>query len=294
MRLQDALDRFVVQLQADGRSAHTIDQYRRHVGLLGRWLASAGHSDDVDKLSHEQLAQFLIAPDARASRRGGVKKATSLNALRSSMRAFFGYVHAAGWSRENAARLIRRARCAGGPPRGLSDEDRERLLSALASAVGREARRDHALFHLMLATGIRLSAALALTDADVDLGRGELTIQAAKGNRVEVTYLTPALRAHLSSYLGGRQPGPLFVGRDARPLSRRHAARRLSVWMRRAGCRGVAHPHCLRHDFANRIYQRTGDILVVQQALGHRSLLSSLTYARADSNRVRRALADCP
>src|SRR5688572_23710155 len=101
MRLQDALDRFVVQLQADGRSQHTIAQYRRHIALLGRWLEAAGHSDDVDELSHELLAQFLIAPDARTSQRGGTKKATSMNALRSSMRAFFHYVHEAGWARQN-------------------------------------------------------------------------------------------------------------------------------------------------------------------------------------------------
>src|SRR5687767_14082738 len=169
MRLEDALALFVVQLQADGRSLHTISQYKRQVGLLSRWLAAEGRSDDVDELSHEVLARFLIAPDVRTSQRGGAKKSTSMKALRSSMRACVGYVHDAGWSAESPARLVRRARCANGPPKGLSDQDRERLLSTLAAAVGREARRDHLLFALMLATGIRLSAALALTNADVDL-----------------------------------------------------------------------------------------------------------------------------
>jgi integrase/recombinase XerC len=290
MRLQDALDRFVVQLEADGRSTHTIGQYRRHVGLLSRWLAVEGHSDDLDELSHELVARFLIAPDARTSQRGGAKKATSMNALRSSLRAFFAYVHSAGWSRENAARLVRRARCAGGPPKGLSDQDRERLLSTLAAAVGRDARRDHLLFALMLGTGMRLSAALSLTADHVDLERGEVNVQAAKGNRVEVTYLSPALRTHLSSYLGGRQPGPLFPGANGRPLSRRHAARRLSIWMERAGCRGAAHPHSLRHTFALRLYERTGDLLLVQAALGHRSIQSSTAYARASSARLREVL----
>ena len=291
MRLQDALDRFVVQLQADGRSQHTIAQYRRHIALLGRWLEAAGHSDDVDELSHELLAQFLIAPDARTSQRGGTKKATSMNALRSSMRAFFHYVHEAGWARQNPARLVRRARCSGGPPRGLSDEDRERLLGTLVAAKGSEARRDHMLFHLMLATGVRLSAALALTAVDVDLERGELTIQHAKGDRVEIVFLSPALRAHLSSYLGGCQPGPLFPGANGRPMSRRHAARRLGIWMERAACRGTAHPHALRHTFATRLYRKTQDLLLVQEALGHRSVLSTMVYARVDRARLRQVIA---
>jgi site-specific recombinase XerD len=154
MRLQDVLDRFVVQLQGNGRSHCTVDQYKRHVGLLSRWLVEEGHSDHVDELTHELLARFLISPDARTSRRGGAKKATSMNALRSSMRAFFGYCRDAGWSQENAARLVRRARCASGPPRGLSDEDRDRLLSTLAAATGPVPRRDCMLFSLIVATGI--------------------------------------------------------------------------------------------------------------------------------------------
>jgi integrase/recombinase XerC len=292
MRLGDALALFVTQLQADGRSPHTVSQYVRHVGLLSRWLAQQGHSDDVADLSHELLARFLIAPDARTSHRGGAKKATSMNALRSSMRAFFGYCCDGGLSRENAARLVRRARCASGPPRGLSDEDRERLLGVLAAARGPVPRRDHMLFSLMLATGIRLSAALALADTDVDLERGELTIRHAKGDREELVILGRGIRDSLASYLPTRMSGPLFPGREGRPMSRRHAARRLGIWMQRSGCRGGIHPHVLRHDFALRIYRRTGDLLLVQRALGHRALTSTLAYARTDDSRLREVLFD--
>jgi integrase/recombinase XerC len=290
MRLLDALDRYVVQLEADGRSEHTIGQYRRHVALLARWLASVGDSDEVGALTHETLAQFLTSPDARGSRRGGAKRATSMNALRTSLRTFFGYAHTAGWTRENPARLVRRARCEGPAPRGLSDQDRERLLAALIVAQGPGARRDHLLVDLMLSTGIRLSAALALTDADVDLERGELVVQHAKGNRVERVILGRDVRDHLVGYLAERRPGPLFPGKDGQAMSRRHAVRQLRGWMVRAGCQGHASPHCLRHDFARRLYSRTGDVLLVQRALGHRSIASTVVYARADESSVRAAL----
>ena len=35
MTIDEALDRFLVQLAADGRSEHTIGQYRRHMCTLG-------------------------------------------------------------------------------------------------------------------------------------------------------------------------------------------------------------------------------------------------------------------
>ena len=48
MRIDNALDRFLQQLDADGRSIHTINQYRRHVRLLARWAADVGHSGERD------------------------------------------------------------------------------------------------------------------------------------------------------------------------------------------------------------------------------------------------------
>lgn len=290
MRLLDALDRYVVQLEADGRSEHTIGQYRRHVALLGRWLASVGESDELDALAHETLARFLTSSDVRTSRRGGPRKPTSANALRTSLRTFFSYAHAAGWTRENPARLVRLARCEGPPPRGLSDHDRERLLAALIVAQGPVARRDHLLFDLMLSTGIRLSAVLALDMADVDLQRGELLVQRAKGQRVERVILGVAIKDHLVGYLAERPRGSLFPCKSGKALSRRHAVRRLQHWLRMAGCQGHASPHALRHTFALDLYKRTGDVLLVQAALGHRAIASTAVYARADEGRLRAAL----
>ena len=43
MRVHDALARFLLQLEADGRSPHTLGQYGRHVRLLITWLTQAGH-----------------------------------------------------------------------------------------------------------------------------------------------------------------------------------------------------------------------------------------------------------
>ena len=51
MQIDDALERFLVQLEADGRSQHTIRQYRRHVRLLGRWCADVGHTGAIGAVS---------------------------------------------------------------------------------------------------------------------------------------------------------------------------------------------------------------------------------------------------
>jgi site-specific recombinase XerD len=60
----------------------------------------------------------------------------------------------------------------------------------------------------------------------------------------------------------------------------------------RAGIRGRYSPHSLPHSFALGLSERTGDVLVVQQALGHRVISSTLMYARALAERVRAAVLE--
>ena len=93
MLIDDALASFVLQLQADGRSPHTVSQYRRHVRLLARWTDDVGHSGEVEDIDHQLIARFMTAPCARVRADGRKKRATSVNALRTSLRCFFGYLH---------------------------------------------------------------------------------------------------------------------------------------------------------------------------------------------------------
>lgn len=287
MKFADALDLYVTQLRADGRSAHTIAQYRRHIGLLARHV---GERDDVGELTHQDLARFLVSDAATKTATGEPKKALTVNAIRSSLRTFFGYLHAAGVTSTNPARLIRRAICGTPPPRGLSDDEQRRLLAVLAASKGWTARRDRVLFELMLRTGIRLASALALDVRDVDLERGELTLRRVKGDRVEVVFLGAAVREVLAPHVRERQVGPAFVSRHGRRLSARQVQRRLGWWLRSAGVERASSPHQLRHAFAMALYARTRDLLLVRDALAHRSLHSTLRYARATADDLRRAL----
>ncbi len=274
MTLQDALERYLVQLEADGRSPHTIGQYRRHITALASWLGAR----EVGEIGHEDLARFLA--ETRSDRR-----ATTMNAVRTSLRTFFGYLHEAGTLRQNPARLIRRAICGTPPPRTLSDDDRDRLMKAVAAHP-----RDHALFHLLLAAGIRIGSALALDIEDVDLDRGELALRRTKGDHPDRVYLNAEIREHLRRHIGERRSGALFLGTTGERIGARHAHRRFAEWLAKAGITRSASPHPLRHTFASNLLRITGDIAIVQAALRHRSITSTLVYAKVDEARVRAAV----
>lgn len=115
MRLPAALARFLVQVQADGRSAHTVAQYARHVCRFASWLEAEDLSDEVAALEPEQVACFLASAEAQRRPDGRAKRTGSLNALRSSLRGFFDYLERAGIVERSPARVLRMARV-GAPP----------------------------------------------------------------------------------------------------------------------------------------------------------------------------------
>jgi integrase len=143
---------------------------------------------------------------------------------------------------------------------------------------------------LMLGSGIRLGSALALEVGDVDLERGELALRKTKGDCPVVVPVSRAVRDHLRGYLRGRTSGPLFPGRGGRAMCARHVQRRLAIACKRAGIERHLKPHDLRHSFGISLYKRTRDLLVVQAALRHRSIVSATVYARTSDDAVRQAV----
>jgi integrase/recombinase XerC len=291
MHLSVALEAYVVQLQADGRAASTIYQTREHVGMLERWLRDRSRPLLVNDITHEHLARFLSSPAVQMRRDAAPRKATSANVLRSKLRAFFAYLADAGYVDRNPARLIRRAKCGPPPPRTLPKADCRKLLAALAQGGDPRRRRDRALFELILTTGIRIGSAVALRVEDLDLDAGEARLRHAKGDREEVVFLPRAVVRRLRGEVRGRRTGPVFGGAAGQCLGARHARVRLQQGADRAGLNRRVTPHMLRHTMAGKLYRRTGDLLLVQQALGHRSIASTTVYATVGPDRLRAALA---
>jgi integrase/recombinase XerC len=288
MHVQAALQAFLLQLQADGRSPHTIGQYRRHGTSLATWLGETGSPTTVAKLSPEVLARFFADDAAKNSCRGGPKKAVSLNAMRTSVRCFAKHLHDAGLVATNPARLLRRARCAPPPPRALHSDEQKRLLEVLAKAKGPEAARDRMLVELLLSTGIRIGSALALDVGDLDFAHGELTLRTTKNDGPTTAVLSAGVAKKLRAFVAGRTDGPVFLADDRR-VSMRHAQRRLTNWFAAAGITGKS-AHSLRHSFASTLLARKGDLRLVQAAMNHASIVSTTIYTTVDRAKLREAV----
>ncbi|MFC1475810.1 tyrosine-type recombinase/integrase [Candidatus Zixiibacteriota bacterium] len=293
MKMKTAIRRFDRQLVANGRSVNTRSAYLRDLQKFAQWLGN----QCISKIKPDDLARFLTSDEALMRPDGLPRKPITVNRTKSALRSFFEFCVNSGWIKENPARLIRSSPAAPKEPAVLMDSEIRRLRQVLAGIGGPLADRDRLIFELLMGTGIRLGSLVALSVGNVDLRTGTLSIK-LKGGTEGCVFLNPGLRRAIRHYLnknatqGNCGPDmPLFRGQSGKRLGARQIQLRFARWFQEAGIDRPISLHSLRHTFATRLYEKTGDLHLVQRALGHRQITTTEIYARVGDGSLRAAVA---
>lgn len=281
--LERAVVAFGRRLAAEGRSPNTISAYLRDLRQLAAVLSERHPGLSPGRVTGAMLDVALTAPPVVTSATGNPRSPASLHRFKAAVRSFFAWAEETGEVTENPARSVTLRRLPRTTPSFLSEAEKRRLCKELRGRSSELARRDRLIVELFLGTGIRLGELVDLDVDDVDLEAKHLRVR-AKGGVPQVKFLKSTLRSLLRAYLkecrrqGDGECQALFLSnRDAR-LSPGQVANRVKHWLRQAGIDKDISPQGLRHTFATHLYSRTGDILVVQRALGHRDLSTTEIY----------------
>ena len=92
---------------------------------------------------------------------------------------------------------------------------------------------------------------------------------------------------HREVYQSTGKGAPLFpsrkqLGAQLQPMTRKGAHSVLKVAFEAAGLNGKLATHTLRKSFAQRVYNHTGDIYMVQELLGHQNVQTTQRYLGVD------------
>jgi integrase/recombinase XerC len=249
------------------------------VEALGRWM---GGKPDVGKITPDILARFLISDAVLLAPGGDPRSPMSVNRTKSALRSFFVFCVESGWIKANPARLIRSSPATPKEPTTLAEAEIAAIRAVLAKQPGPLADRDRLIFEILLGTGMRLGSLVSLNVADIDLTGGIIHIRTKGGRRAKV-FLNPQLQRLIARYLRKVAPeantgpnSPLFRSIHGRRLGARQIQLNFAKWCREAGI--TASVHSLRHTFATRLYHKTGDLHLVQRALGHRQITTTEVY----------------
>jgi integrase/recombinase XerD len=267
---------------ATRRAPKTVEAYRRDLTQieerLGKPLAQASTDD---------LQTHLAELRAR-----GLAPATIARRL-SAARSFFAHQVLLGARPDNPAAEIEPPRRQRKLPRTLSPREAERLIEAAAGITPR-ALRDAALVELLYGAGLRVSEAVGLERAGVDLDE-RIVRCIGKGNKERIVPIgrsaAEALRRYLSRgrpYLDRRYRPELFLNAKGGPLTRAGAFLILRKIAEKAGLEpGRVHPHLLRHSFATHLLEGGADLRSVQEMLGHADLSTTEVYLHVTDKRRR-------
>lgn len=172
-------------------------------------------------------------------------------------------------------------------PRGLKPEEVDRLLNSFTDALP-SPKRGYAVVRLALDLGLRGIEISRLQLADIDWRQGTITLKRTKSRRQDLLPLPMATGRALEAYLRHERPKTsdpaVFVRRLAphdEPIGVDAIRRIVRDAFRRVG---ITHgrSHALRHTVASRIVNRGGSIKEVADVLRHRSLNTSMIYAKVD------------
>jgi integrase/recombinase XerC len=196
-------------------------------------------------------------------------------------------------------------------PKLPPDEAISALLSEAKSAKLRSKERrlelirlrNIAMLEALRSSGMRVGELVSLRRDDLDY-RGRTARVTGKGDKQRIVYFDGAAWEAIQTYLKARNDGArgralyelalfsrhdLRAGGDIKPMTTHGVRLFFNALARAAGIEIVMTPHSLRHAFATRVLDATGDLAVVQDMLGHSSPATTRIYAKVSSRRMRDA-----
>ena len=193
--------------------------------------------------------------------------------------------------------------------KGTRPLDNSEIRRVSAAFTGTFEVRNRGLFMLGVSTGGRISELLSLRIGDVyqndkpvsDLlfdrsivkgGEVSRAVPVNKDGRLAIDDLVNWYRGQYANTEANRPLFPSRNGQGMQPMSRRTAHNVLKTAFMDAGLNGHLATHSLRKSFAQRLYDRTGDIFAVQEMLGHRNVATTQKYLGVNYASVREAVEE--
>lgn len=176
-------------------------------------------------------------------------------------------------------------------PRALTSEEVVRLLDSI-HFVCRWPKRGYAIVRCALDLGLRAGEIARLTLSDIDWRTGTVTLRGTKSLRQDILPLPIETGQALADYLQNERPPTsnpiLFVrrlGSHDQPISSCAIQKVITRAFQRSS---LPHSgsHALRHTLACRLVENGSSLKEVADLLRHRSLNTTLIYAKLDTPKL--------
>lgn len=255
-------------LQLAGLSPSTQKAYLRTVRQLADHFKTP-----PDRLSENQLREYLLFLK-------NVKQfaPATLRLAYSGIKFFYTRTEPRDWQLLKNLHILKRKTL----PDVLSVEEVHRLMGAIRKP------HIHAYLWTIYSLGLRRQEGLNLQVRDIDSDRMQVHVRSGKGAKDRYvplpTKTLAVLRAHWRTHsnpvwLFPKNAGnPEKAAAATRPMSRATVQSALRGLVQEVKLRKSVHLHTLRHSYATHALEAGVNLRLIQQYLGHRSLLTTMIY----------------
>jgi integrase/recombinase XerD len=264
----DYLNKLEVELKIRGFSSHTIRMYSLYVKQFLDYVnkhPSRIVEEDVKKYQAHLMYDKKV-------------KAKSINLILSSLRFFFGEIIG-----KDITVKIKRPKFEKKIPITLSKKEIKNLLESIKNIKHR------ILLELMVASGLRVSEAVALKIEDIDFEEKTIHVKSGKGGKDRKTIVSVSVLKLINEYLDIRKIDSEYlfekkeghIGVKLPQLIIKEAAKKARI-RKKISC------HTLRHSFATHLLNEGVDIRFIQVLLGHADISTTQIYTKVSTEQIKK------
>ena len=281
-------------------------------------------ADSPDRVpdSPAEITESHIDAFLQAAFSEGISKRSQARRL-SSLKAFYKFLEFEGETQRNPCDRIDAPKIKPYLPVVLTVEEIERILDSVDLSVP-EGHRNRAILEMLYSCGLRVSELVNLRLSDLFLEDSFIRV-IGKGNKQRLVPVGEPAAEAVKNYLpdrweafqagerrkaacgksGGKmksgKPGKssgtpdsdiLFLNRRGEKMTREMI---FLIVKKQAAAAGIAKdisPHTFRHSFATHLVENGADLRVVQDMLGHESILTTEIYTHVDSRRWQKTILE--
>ena len=271
-----------------GLSDNSVTAYELDFKRLKTYMEA--HQIDVVRATFDDLQAFVFETFKE------IKSAKTQARLLSSIHSFYRFLLYHRYIEQDPSELLEMPRVEKHLPEVLSLEEIDAMIAQIDMSKP-EGHRNRAIIEMLYGSGLRVSELTELRLSHIYRQEGYMRIL-GKGSKQRLVPISPVADEQFGYWLQDRSQLDIkpeyadiaFLNHYGRQLTRAMIFTIVKRLAEAAGNRKTISPHTLRHSFATHLLQNGADLRIIQQLLGHESIVTTEIYTHVNIQDLREAV----
>lgn len=271
-----------------GLSNNSITAYEMDFKRLQQYMEE--HHIDVVRATFDDLQAFVF--DTFST----IQSAKTQARLLSSIHSFYRFLLYHHYIEQDPSELLEMPRIEKRLPEVLTLDEIDAMIAQIDMSKP-EGHRNRAIIEMLYGSGLRVSELTELRLSHIYRQEGYMRI-IGKGSKQRLVPISPVADKQFGYWLHDRSQLDIkpefadiaFLNHYGRQLTRAMIFTIVKRLAEAAGIRKTISPHTLRHSFATHLLQNGADLRIIQQLLGHESIVTTEIYTHVNIQDLREAV----